>query len=75
MKNIHWYLIGIIYLGFFLWYTNLSGPLTKTEIEKYLSEINISADGLMSDIHAEADYRAHLIVELAKRAVAKSIAR
>ena len=27
------------------------------------------------DIHAEADYRAHLIVELAKRAVAKSIAR
>ena len=37
MKNIHWYLIGITYLGFFLWYTNLSGPLTKTEIEKYLS--------------------------------------
>ena len=37
MKNIHWYLIGITYLSFFLWYTNLSGPLTKTEIEKYLS--------------------------------------
>ena len=40
-----------------------------------LSDITISADGLMSDIHAEADYRAHLIVEMAKRAVKKSASR
>ena len=46
MKNIHWYLIGIIYLGFFLWYTNLSGPLTKTEIEKYLSNNSNDFDNL-----------------------------
>ena len=49
--------------------------LSAKFLPESLSEINISADGLMSDIHAEADYRAHLIVELAKRAVAKSIAR
>lgn len=32
--------------------------------------VNVSADGLMSDIHASADYRAHLIKVMAKRAVA-----
>lgn len=30
----------------------------------------VSSDNLMSDIHAAADYRAHIIVEMAKRAVA-----
>jgi len=30
----------------------------------------VSSDNLMTDIHAAADYRAHLIVEMAKRAVA-----
>ncbi len=30
----------------------------------------VSSDNLLSDIHAAADYRAHLIVEMAKRAVA-----
>ena len=29
----------------------------------------VSADGLMSDIHASADYRAHLIGEMTRRAV------
>jgi carbon-monoxide dehydrogenase medium subunit len=29
----------------------------------------VSADGLMSDIHASADYRAHLICEMTRRAV------
>jgi carbon-monoxide dehydrogenase medium subunit len=28
-----------------------------------------SSDGLMSDIHASADYRAHLIGEMTRRAV------
>lgn len=32
--------------------------------------VEVSADGLMSDIHASADYRAHLIKVMAKRAVA-----
>jgi carbon-monoxide dehydrogenase medium subunit len=32
--------------------------------------VSISTDGLMSDIHASADYRAHLIGEMTRRAVA-----
>ena len=35
-----------------------------------LDGIKISADGLNTDMHADADYRAHLIGVLAKRAVA-----
>jgi carbon-monoxide dehydrogenase medium subunit len=35
-----------------------------------LDGVSISADGLNSDIHADAEYRAHLIGVMAKRAVA-----
>ena len=31
--------------------------------------VDVSADGLMSDIHGDADYRAHLVKVMAKRAV------
>ena len=34
-----------------------------------IDKVSVSADGLMSDIHASADYRAHLIAEMARRAV------
>ena len=34
-----------------------------------LNGVAVSADGLMSDIHASAEYRAHLITTMAKRAV------
>ena len=34
-----------------------------------LDGLTVSADDLVSDIHASADYRAHLIGVLAKRAV------
>ena len=34
-----------------------------------LDRLSVSADGLMSDIHASSDYRASLILEMAKRAV------
>ena len=32
--------------------------------------VSVSADGLNSDIHASAEYRAHLVTVMAKRAVA-----
>ena len=35
-----------------------------------LDGVPVSASGLISDIHADADYRAHLIGVMAKRAVA-----
>ena len=35
-----------------------------------LDGIAVSADGLNSDIHCSAEYRAHLVTVMAKRAVA-----
>ena len=36
LKNIHWFVLIGIYLSFFIWYTNLSGPVTTDEINEYL---------------------------------------
>jgi aerobic carbon-monoxide dehydrogenase medium subunit len=56
-----------------------NGVFRQTEMEKALTanwspdaikDIKISADGLNSDIHASAEYRAHLINVMARRAVA-----
>ena len=38
-----------------------------------VAEIKVSADDLNEDIHASAEYRAHLITVMAKRAVAEAI--
>ena len=43
----------------------LSSNFSKESVES----VEISSDGLMSDIHASADYRANLIGEMTKRAV------
>jgi carbon-monoxide dehydrogenase medium subunit len=54
----------------------------STELEKALAEkfspdaaksVSISADGLNSDMHASAEYRAHLIPVIASRAVTKAL--
>ena len=34
-----------------------------------LSSVNIDSDGLISDLHASAEYRANLIKEMTKRAI------
>ena len=44
--------------------------LAKDFSAKAIERIKLGADGLNSDIHASADYRAHLITVMAKRAVA-----
>lgn len=38
-----------------------------------VANIKVAADGLNSDIHAQADYRAHLVTVMAKRAVAAAL--
>lgn len=38
-----------------------------------VADIKIAEDGLNSDIHAAADYRAHLVTVMAKRAVIKAL--
>lgn len=48
---------------------DLEAALDKKFDSKALDGMNVSADGLSSDLHASAEYRAHLIGVLAKRAV------
>jgi carbon-monoxide dehydrogenase medium subunit len=43
--------------------------LSKDFSAKAIEGIKIPTDGINADIHAPADYRAHLIGVLAKRAV------
>jgi carbon-monoxide dehydrogenase medium subunit len=48
----------------------IEAALAKSFEPAALEGVKVPADGLMSDIHASAEYRAHLIVVMAKRAVA-----
>jgi carbon-monoxide dehydrogenase medium subunit len=52
----------------------MEAALAKTFAADALAGIKAPADNLMTDIHAGADYRAHLIGVLARRAVAKALA-
>jgi aerobic carbon-monoxide dehydrogenase medium subunit len=47
--------------------------LKKRFSPKSLEGLTVSADGLNSDIHGSAEYRAHLIGVLARRAVAEAL--
>ena len=50
-------------------HSDLESALSSNFSEEAVSGVEVSADGLMSDIHASADYRANLIGEMTKRAV------
>jgi carbon-monoxide dehydrogenase medium subunit len=47
--------------------------LKKRFSPKSLEGLTIPADGLNSDIHGSAEYRAHLVAVIAKRAVAAAL--
>lgn len=51
----------------------IEAALAKSFTAAALEGIKIPDAGMMTDIHAAADYRAHLIGVLAKRAVAKAV--
>jgi carbon-monoxide dehydrogenase medium subunit len=50
----------------------MEAALTKSFSPDAISGIAIGADGLNSDIHGSAEYRAHLVGVMAKRAVAEA---
>jgi carbon-monoxide dehydrogenase medium subunit len=49
--------------------------LKKRFAPKSLEGLTVPADGLNSDIHGSAEYRAHLIAVLARRAVAEAVGK
>ncbi len=51
----------------------MEAALAKSFAPEAVAEIKISADGLNEDIHASAEYRAHLVTVMAKRAVAQAL--
>ena len=52
----------------------MEAALQKSFTPAAVAAIRISPDGLNSDIHGSAEYRAHLVSVMASRAVAKAIA-
>ena len=40
MKNFHWYFFIFFYSIFFIWYSNLSGPLNDEEIDSFMKVIS-----------------------------------
>ena len=52
----------------------MEAALAKSFTPEAVAEIAVSADNLNSDIHASAEYRAHLVTVMAKRAVEHAVA-
>ena len=50
----------------------MESALSNSFAASSVVDISVSADDLNSDIHASAEYRAHLVTVMAKRAVAKA---
>lgn len=55
--------------------TTMEQALTGWFDPDSLAKVSVDASGLNSDLHASAEYRAHLVTIMAKRAVAKAMVR
>jgi carbon-monoxide dehydrogenase medium subunit len=54
---------------------DIEAALTKSFTPEAAGGVKIEAKGLNSDIHGSAEYRAHLVTVMAKRAVAQALGR
>jgi len=52
----------------------MEAALAKSFTPNAVAKIAVPADDMNSDIHASAEYRAHLVTVMAKRAVAAALA-
>ncbi|HEY4135261.1 MAG TPA: xanthine dehydrogenase family protein subunit M [Alphaproteobacteria bacterium] len=52
----------------------MEAALAKSFTPDAIANIKVPAEGLLSDIHSSAEYRAHLVTVIAKRAVAAALA-
>ena len=53
--------------------TEMETALAKSFTPEAIAGIKVSADGLNADLHATAEYRAHLVTVMARRAVARAL--
>ena len=53
----------------------MEDSLARNFTQESVAGISLPADGLNSDLHASADYRAHLLTVMARRAVAAAMGR
>jgi aerobic carbon-monoxide dehydrogenase medium subunit len=53
----------------------MEAALTKKFAPESVASLSVSTDGLNEDIHASAEYRAHLVTVMAKRAVAAAVGK
>ena len=51
----------------------MEAALSKSFLPEALKDVRVDASGLTSDIHADADYRAHIISVMARRAVQSAL--
>jgi carbon-monoxide dehydrogenase medium subunit len=54
---------------------DIEGMLTKDFSSAALARVSIDPSGLNSDIHADSEYRAHLVIVMARRAVEQALKR
>ena len=54
--------------------TDMEAALTASFTPDAIAGIKVSPEGLNADLHATAEYRAHLVTVMAKRAVARALA-
>ena len=68
LPPLRWLLPGLLYAAFFLWYTNLSGPLSDAEVDEYMAMM----EARVTNADAPASVRAETLASL--RAFLESVA-